>query len=139
MAKLTLQERLRANKARSIAQADATANKEKLQKIQQQKQLQKQKKENDIAYQKHLIDLAEYEKQKQQYRTSVQQLEAQAQAEAKQREAEIKQAEQKRIDQQKAINDSFDEQIKSLGRQTTKISFCSKIFYKSITQDIKDS
>ena len=31
----TLQEKLRANKARSIAQADATANKERQQKIQQ--------------------------------------------------------------------------------------------------------
>ena len=49
----TLAEKLRANKARSIAQSDATANKEKQQRIQQNIQLQKQQQENNAAYQKH--------------------------------------------------------------------------------------
>ena len=60
MTEPTLQEKLRANKARSISQADATAKREKQQKIQQQQKLQKQKEENDVAYQKHQKDLAEY-------------------------------------------------------------------------------
>ena len=53
MTEPTLQEKLRANKTRSISQADVTAKREKQQKIQQQQKLQKQKEENDVAYQKH--------------------------------------------------------------------------------------
>ena len=123
MTEPTLQEKLRANKTRSISQADATAKREKQQKIQQQQKLQKQKEENSIAYQKHQKDLAEYNKQKQQYDAAVQQLEAKKQTEAD-KAAAIKAAEQKRIEQQKAINDKYNAQIDELVKRrgsTTRV------------------
>ena len=132
MAETTLQEKLRANKARSISQADATATREKQQKIQQQQKLQKQKEEDSVAYQKYQKDLAEYEKQKKEYDTAVKQLEAEKKAESD-KAAAIKAAEQKRIDDQKAINDKYDARITALGVKPSKYYYKPKYYTNRYT------
>ena len=123
----TLAEKLRANKARSIAQSDATANKEKQQRIQQNIQLQKQQQENNAAYQKHQEDVIEYEKQKADYEKAVQQLETEQKAEAAKIQA-AKETEQKRISQQKAIHDKYDAQISALGAKPLKYYYKPKYY-----------
>ena len=125
MTELTLQEKLRANKARSIAQADATANKEKQQGILQQ---QTQQKNNEI----HLKRLKEYEKQTADYEkqkitqeNKIAELKKQQQikdnelAEIEKKEVQRKAVLQTNID---SINTSFDVEKKSITDQINEIN-----------------
>ena len=92
---------------------------------QQQARQQAQQTQEQQAQQQHIQEQEELQRRIAEYDRTVQQLEAEQKAEADKAES-IKQAEQNRVNQQKAINDKYDSQISALGSRPSKYYYKPK-------------